>query len=528
MKTIKILAVSLVFSLCLFGLITGCGGSNPNNSSVTNIQVNDTDKPMVDNGETTITETDVDNPSNQNNNTPIVEPGPSEPEPSDPEPSEPEPSEPEPSEPTPPEPYYITNNFGQDSSSAFLVQWHNDASVDTQKLQIVTETGNFTSARTITVTGKKFEGTSGKTGNFAARNVFRTEVTGLAPNTQYKYRVGDTGAWSDTYHHLTSSGTAGDFSFTVVSDPQSGAHSDMRNTLSAADAFDPAGRFYLNGGDLVDEIGKTPAEIVSYTNVASKFNKYRPIAATQGNHDTYYDNGTDNQYRFGESTVFNAFVTFPDNGWDTNADKANRSQSYYFYYNKVLFIILNTMATSNNAGTTEPVHTSQANWLRTILENDKVNNLSRYKIVLTHVSPLSGRSTERWLTPGVRAAYGKICTDYNVDIFFAGHDHVYCRSNPIKIVGTTTTTSGLAQQNFNTTPNGTIFTIVSATGPKFYTIEKPVDVEKYFTVKTDASAPGVFVNVKVTGEKLKVTAIKLLADGTGPGEKLDEYEVAAK
>jgi hypothetical protein len=421
-------------------------------------------------------------------------------------------------------PYNITNNFGEDSSSELVAQWHNSGSIETQKLQIAPKTGDFSKAQTITVTGRVFEGEAGSIGEFEARNVFRAEVTGLSPNTPYKYRMGDTGAWSETYYHVTSSGAADNFSFTVVSDPQSGAHSDMRNTLRAADAFDPESRFYLMGGDVVDEIGKNPAEIVSYTNVASEFNKYRPIAATQGNHDTYYDNGTDNQYRFGESTVFNAFVTFPDNGWDTHADKANRSQSYYFYYNKVLFIILNTLATGNNAGTAEPNHAKQAEWLKKILEDDRAHNLSRYRIVLSHISPLSGRNTDRWLTPGVRAAYGKICTDNDVDIFFAGHDHVYGRSNPIKI-GTNTALNSI---NFNETPGGTIFTIVSATGPKFYTIDNAADVAKYFPVKADDSRPGVYVNVKVTAEKLIVTAMKLLSDGTGPGTELDTYEVAVK
>jgi hypothetical protein len=398
------------------------------------------------------------------------------------------------------------------------VQWHNNADVVTQNLQIVPAGGSFANAQEITVTGASFSQVK-PVGVFAARNIFRTKVTGLSPNTLYKYRMGAAGAWSDTYYHTTSSGTAAAFSFTVVSDPQSDAHSDMQATLRAADAFDTDSRFYLMGGDVVNEIGKVPAEIVSYTEAATEFNKYRPIAATQGNHDTYYDNGTDNQYRFGESTVFNAFVAFPDNGWDTHADKANRSQSYYFYYNKVLVIVLNTMATSANSGTAEPNHTAQANWLKEILEKDRTEKLSNYRIVITHVSPLSGRDTERWLTPGVRSAYGKICTDNAVDIFFAGHDHVYARSNPIKI-GTNT---ALNSMNFNETEGGTIFSIVSATGPKFYTIDNANGVGQYFPVKTDASTPGVFVNVKVTAEKLIVTAKRL-----GVDTPLDTYQVTPK
>jgi hypothetical protein len=77
--------------------------------------------------------------------------------------------------------------------------------------------------------------------------------------------------------------------------------------------------------------------------------------------------------------------------------------------------------------------------------------------------------------------------------------------------------------DFNTTAGGTVFSIVSATGPKFYTIEDAAGVGQYYPVKTDASTPGVFVNVKVTAEKLIVTAKRL-----GVELPLDTYEVTPK
>jgi hypothetical protein len=414
-------------------------------------------------------------------------------------------------------PYFITNNFGEDSSTELLVQWHNASDVPTQNLQIVAASGSFANARNITVTGTPFVG-SATLGNFAERNVFRAHVTGLNPETSYKYRMGNSQAWSDEFTHLTSSMSADDFSFTVVADPQNDEHSAMVATLKAANAFDDDNRFFLICGDIVNQIGHVPAEIESYTNAANELNKERPIAATQGNHDTYYTGGGDT-YIFGEATVFNAFVTFPDNGWDTHANKANRSQSYYFYYNNVLVIVLNTMATSANAGTAAPNHTQQAAWLREILENDRENALSRYTIVATHVSPFGGRSSERWLQPEVRAAYGKICADYGVDIFFAGHDHVYGRSNPIKI-GTST---GLSAIDYNPTPGGTVYSIAGSTGPKLYAFDADALRDQYFPYRSDSYTPGMYVNVKVTGESLSVTAMR--TNGTAP---LDEYVVDKK
>jgi hypothetical protein len=169
-------------------------------------------------------------------------------------------------------------------------------------------------------------------------------------------------------------------------------------------------------------------------------------------------------------------------------------------------------------------HVGQAAWLKEILEADKTGNLSNYRIVVTHVSPFGGRSSERWLQPEVRAAYGKIFTDYKVDIVFGGHDHVYGRSNPIKIESAT----GLAalQPQFAAgTPGGTIYSIANATGPKFYQFSEDSFRDQYFPVKMelpDNNAEGVFVNVKVTANKLTVTAIK------GSGSVVDQYDVPIK
>jgi predicted phosphodiesterase len=429
-------------------------------------------------------------------------------------------------------PYYITNNYGEDSSTELLVQWHNYIDA-TQTLQIVAEPGSFESATAITVTGVPFEASS-PVGAYTLRNIFRARITNLSPNTHYKYRVGNAGAWSEEFHHITSSGTNADFSFTVVSDPQSDAHTEMAKTLRAADAFDENHRFYIMGGDVVDEIGRQPREIVSYTNAANEFNIKRPIAATQGNHDTYYVSGA---YRFGEAEVFNAFVTFPDNGGDTQAEKAKRSQCYYFYYNKVLIIMLNTMATSVNTAS-NPDYTRQANWLKEVLEKDRAGGLSRYTIVFTHIGPLGGRENHRWPAADSRKAFFKIYTDYGVDIVFSGHDHVYARSNPIKItVEMTGENDDNASKisdftnlenagNFNAVPGGTVFSVVSATGPKFYQISKSDPwIPKYFPVTADNpkdNDPGVFVNVKVTANKLTVTARR------SDGKELDTYEVAKK
>jgi predicted phosphodiesterase len=406
-------------------------------------------------------------------------------------------------------PYYITNNFGEDSSKEFFAQWHNDTGVDVQKLQFVPESGDFANAIEITANGENFQ-SSGLKGNYAARNVFRAHITGLSPNTGYKYRMGNWGKWSETFYHKTSSGRNDDFSFSVITDPQSSTSEQMDGALQMANEFDPDNRFFLCAGDLVEQIGSSPTEIEYYTNVASKYNKRTPIVATQGNHDTYDTSGS-YSFVYDEASVFNAFVTFPDNGCQQDKTK---SQSYYFYYNKVLFVVLSTVVS-------EAQHAVQKQWLENILKKDRDEELSNFKIVTTHVGPLGNHYYEDYHVRLTRSTYGKLFSDYNVDIVFYGHDHTYGRSRPIKFE----TNTDYSKLDFGTTANGTVYTIAGSPGSKYYDKASNSTADNYFeklTNTTTALMPGIYVNVKVSENRLSVTVRK--KDGT----LLDVYEVERK
>jgi hypothetical protein len=228
---------------------------------------------------------------------------------------------------------------------------------------------------------------------------------------------------------------------------------------------------------------------------------------------------------FGSAEVYNSFTVFPDNGWSqpgTAFHGPHRSKSYYFYYNRVLIVMLNTMATQNATGTAEPVHTAQATWLTKVLQDDKNGDLSNFRIIVTHIPVFSGRNNERWLTLAVRRAYAKIATDHDVDIFFSGHDHVYVRSNPIKF---SAQNPALNLNNFPTDPSGTIFTIPAGTGARLdeFRARDAFHLGIYeVKIALPNTSPGVFVNIKVTDDQLNVTAMR-----TG-GEALDTYVIQAK
>lgn len=413
------------------------------------------------------------------------------------------------------EPMFITNNFGGDASSELVVQWQNIDGSTNQRVQITTpDDVDFTYAHNVEASYRKLDIDTAKVGEYDKNGVYRAEISDLEPGKQYIYRVGANDAWSDTYYHLTAEGDSSNFSFTVASDPQSPAHTEMSKTLNAANEYDEDHRFFFLAGDLVDDIGKKPAEIKSYTQAASEFNKYKIIATTQGNHDTYENNQPNNTYKFSQATIFNTFTTFPNNGFVQ--DDVTKSNSYYYRYNNLLFVSLNTMVTDD-------AYAPQAAWLRNVLDEQSDAD---YIVATMHIGPFQSENDSEWKEPNVRKAFLGIFSEYKVDAVFYGHDHSYGRTNPIALTGNETVND---LKIFNTTPNedGTVFSMVGATGPKFYDLGNNSYQSNIFSVRSDAR-PGTFVNVQVNDDELEINAFKLSTTTDGEIIPIDSYSIPKK
>lgn len=412
-------------------------------------------------------------------------------------------------------PMYITNNFGGDASSELVVQWQNEDGSTNQRIQITTaDDTDFTYAHNVEATYRKLDINTSSVGNYDKNGVYKVTVTDLEPNTKYIYRVGANDAWSQTYNHLTASNESEEFSFTVTSDPQAASHDGFRATMTRANEYDPENRFAFMCGDLVDDMGKSPNEIRSYTEAASEFNKDRIIACTEGNHDTYLNVSGSNVYQFDEATMFNAFTTQPDNGFVQN--DPTKSNSYYFRYNNVLFITLNSLIA-------EETYPAEAAWLENVLDN---NDDADYIIATMHIGPFESTSNRNWREPLVRKYFLPLFAEYKVDAVFYGHDHAYARTNPLALTGNETVAE-LKTIDASGVTDGTVFSMVGATGPKFYDLDNSSYQNNIFEVRADAR-PGSFVNVKVDDEELSITAWKLPANNTGDIISIDSYTIAKK
>jgi len=237
----------------------------------------------------------------------------------------------------------------------------------------------------------------------------------LKPNTEYAYRVSsDSSKWSVEYKFKTPQAEA--FKFAVVGDPQlTSDESVVMGWNATVEKIKAAGvDFILSVGDQVDSAGSEK----QYENFfAPPALRSIPFAPTQGNHDRH--------------KIFQYHFNLPN----------EQSEGNYFYlYNNVLFVALNTSGYVSSVEEAMPYIES----FDATLAAAKAMYAGKYKwlIVQHHKSTRSVavHAADLDIKYFVEAGFEKLMDKHNVNFVLAGHDHIYVRSD--KYI-TFTTASGL-------------------------------------------------------------------------------------
>lgn len=345
-----------------------------------------------------------------------------------------------------------------------------------------------------TVSGTATQAASGSFSNKAA-------ITGLEPNTEYVYRVGDglDDHWSSLYEFATQSSNS--FSVMFVGDPQIGASGNADNdaagwnaTLNTARSMFPNFSFVMSAGDQVN----TATSETEYSKYLSpSLLRSIPVATVVGNHDT----AVNYKYHFNQ----------PNESTDYGVTSAGGD--YYYTYGETLFMVLNT---NNVSGASHAAFIKKA-----IAE---VPN-ARWKIVTFHQSIYSAasHSTDSSII-NLRAALFPVFDENKIDIIFMGHDHSYVRTYQMA--------GDLAQKDQTVDENGRFInpsgiayvTANSASGSKYYELKATPEV--YSQVRAQLKVPtfslinidhyGITVDTYRTDTQAKVdsyTMVKTDADG---------------
>lgn len=328
-------------------------------------------------------------------------------------------------------------------------------------------------------------------------NYCKATLTGLAPDTDYVYRLVNDTTVSEI--HTFSTAETGDFSFIFLSDPQIGANTTAGsanstasgladaeawlNTLNVALTKFPDAHFLVSGGDQVNN----GANEDQYNYFFSPDLSSLSMAVVAGNHDA--------------ASNYNEHF---NNANTTDYGKYNGSvgSDYWYVYNDVLFMNLNTMSQS----TAE----HKAFMEEALAQNPHV----LWRVVVFHHSiySIASHSTDTDII-NRRNELAPVFTELDIDVVLMGHDHTYTRTYIMNDLTPDTDTGGSSV----TDPDGVLYvTAHSATGSKYYSIVSPI--ASYAAVTNQEKVPA-YSNIEVTSTSFKITTYQTT------GTLIDEFEI---
>lgn len=276
--------------------------------------------------------------------------------------------------------------------------------------------------------GKTVEVSTNETGqvdkNGIAYNSNKATISGLSPKTTYYYKVGQKDIKS------FETGDTDSFRFAFAGDPQIGSSNELKGSDTAEfytaqsnavanDSYSwsetlskikSAGTdFIVSAGDQIQSTKKkspnkssTVSEIEYAGYLSPDVLTSLPVATTVGNHDADNENY---KYHFNVPNLSGL------------GDNGKVGGDYYFVYNNVLFIMLNTQDTNS------------AEHIRFIEETVAKNTDCKWKVVTLH-QDIYG-SAEHSNEPEIinlRYALTPAFEKNGIDVVLTGHDHAYSRS----------------------------------------------------------------------------------------------------
>lgn len=254
--------------------------------------------------------------------------------------------------------------------------------------------------------------------------IHHVTVTGLKPNTRYRYRVYAREVtshqwWFVTYGGITATDvegrkplvftTADDNASTVRFSMVNDIHEDHARLAKLIDLSNDKSDFYIFAGDMTSSSQSEKAYYKGFLNTAiNKFASEKPFYYTRGNHET----------RGQWASCFHKMFS-----------PAEPHIYYTFRRGPVFFIILDSGEDKpdNNVYYSgivdyDTYRTQQAEWLKSVVQSEEYRKAT-YRVVVCHVPPFGGWhgdiEVDRKFVSVLRNA------DIHPDLMLCGHTHSY-------------------------------------------------------------------------------------------------------
>ena len=304
----------------------------------------------------------------------------------------------------------VWSNPGEDCSNEVMFSWQ---STNSKSDFYFVEKGKDFSE------GKAYKCDGTKTDVFTTYS-YKLSIDGLEPATTYQYKI-SSGDTETVIYEVTTASVASSFNFAWFSDIHTNTGSSNRITY-ANDLFQKITKD-SGGYDMILVTGDEVSNGGNYSCYEMLTDlKYNPTlqttmwACVPGNHSYY----SDTQSSLVTNEYYEAMTNHPDNGYD------KLSSSFWFLYNSVLFVGLDSLTIQKSATTIA----SQQAWFRKVVEQNE--GRYQYLIVFQHypwLNALTGALAAGYYS-GYKAWY-EIFDEYNVDLALAGDYHTYYRSNKL-------------------------------------------------------------------------------------------------
>lgn len=279
---------------------------------------------------------------------------------------------------------------------------------------------------------------------FGERYVCNVTLKGLDLYKTYYYQVCSGSKKTDVYKFNT--GLDDEVTrFAWLTDTQTGAgqYTNVQNVMNRLFKNERDLAFCLITGDVTDRAGQEAQWDGFFGSLTSL--KEIPFMTMPGNHEYY----TTSSGSYDSANIYNQYFNNPKNSFE-----GRMNSSYFFNYNNILFIMLDSIKTDKMAEHRE--------WLVNVLEN----NPADFIIVgmhcgLTSCGPYEGDAKNQ------RAAFQDIFENYSVDLVLSGHEHIFSVE--------------LTRYQGEKNPEiGTTYVVGAAAGNKKYNAEKVHIKEKDF------------------------------------------------
>ncbi len=305
------------------------------------------------------------------------------------------------------------------------------------------------------------------TTNYAVR-INSAVITGLKPNTEYVYKVGD-GEKMSAIGTFSTAMSAKETNFFVIGDTQATDTTNSDKITKLLASSDTPFSFGIQTGDAVDNGGN----YTMWANIAKVFSGdflgSQDMIHVLGNHEYY-----------GDETASNAAAYFNLPG----AKDGSAPLCYSTQYGNIYVAVINY---SNLSGYREA-----AEWL----VKDASESNATWKILAMHqpayfTNP-SGNTLE------MQKIISNAVDEAGIDFVFSGHDHSYARTEPI--------TGGTVDKT-----DGAVYYICGSTGEKSYEIVKN---DAFHFDMLDGDYTAVYLTASVSDTEFTVTTYDLMPDGT--------------